>query len=233
MEYQSQTIGKIIPSLLKARLAIPPIPKKATNPFFAKSDDPQKGKYATLSDALDIVTPILSAHDLVLLFRCCSPEDGSLVAVDTMLYHVSGEWLCSHLAMPPVKKDAHTYIGGVTYLKRAGLFALLSLSGEEDDDGNAAQSGMWNLDKHKRKPRKTTKKADGFTFMDIQKQGDGQAFTDFCNAIDDATDAVKMDDLGTEISMSKSRAGVLSEDQVGLLKDRYKEKRNEIAGREI
>jgi hypothetical protein len=58
--------------------------------------------------------------------------------VETRLVHTSGEWLASVVPVPVAKGDAHGLGSALSYGRRYGLSALLALSTDEDDDGNAA-----------------------------------------------------------------------------------------------
>src|SRR5699024_5628712 len=103
----------------------------ATNPFF-------KSKYAPLNDVLNTVRPILSKHGLSVLQA--PHTEGENVTITTILMHESGEWIES----PPLslKMDKVTAQGAgsaITYARRYALSAVLGISSEDDDDGNAAE----------------------------------------------------------------------------------------------
>jgi hypothetical protein len=60
------------------------------------------------------------------------------ITVETRLVHTSGEWLASVVPVPVAKGDAHGLGSALSYGRRYGISALLALSTDEDDDGNAA-----------------------------------------------------------------------------------------------
>jgi hypothetical protein len=52
--------------------------------------------------------------------------------------HASGEWISTALHLPAVKADPQGIGSALTYARRYSLAAMLSVSADEDDDGNAA-----------------------------------------------------------------------------------------------
>jgi hypothetical protein len=60
------------------------------------------------------------------------------IMVETRLIHTSGEWLASVVPVPVAKGDAHGLGSALSYGRRYGISALLALSTDEEDDGNAA-----------------------------------------------------------------------------------------------
>lgn len=146
---QSESITKIAAALIAVQGELKSITKDSTNPHF-------KNKYASLDTITETVRPILAKHGLAVLQGTVSPQSDELmhlknVTVETRLVHSSGEWISNSVVLPvgtvPVKLDgkqvgaeptAQTAGGAVTYGRRYGLAALLALTTDEDDDGNAA-----------------------------------------------------------------------------------------------
>jgi hypothetical protein len=132
----SDSIAKLAPALVAAQGELKGIGKDATNPAF-------KSKYATLDHIIDAVRPVLAKHALALVQGASTPvtdETGTLCGftVETMLIHASGEYVMNAAVMPLVKRDPQGAGGALTYGRRYGLSALLSISTDEDDDGNTA-----------------------------------------------------------------------------------------------
>ncbi len=129
----SETFAKLSAALVAAQAQIKGVAKNSTNPHF-------KNKYASLDDIVAAVRPVLASHKLALVQGACDPiidHGGSLegFSVETMLIHESGEWIANAAIVPLTKVDAQGAGGAMTYGRRYGLSALLSLATDEDDDG--------------------------------------------------------------------------------------------------
>lgn len=133
---KTDSIAKLAAALVKAQKDIEPIAKDSVNPHF-------RNKYASLDGMIENVRPILASHGLAIVQGATQPivdSEGALAgfAVETMLVHESGEWLANSAIMPLVKVDAQGVGGAMTYGRRYGLSAILSLSTDDDDDGHSA-----------------------------------------------------------------------------------------------
>lgn len=142
----SPSIALLAAALVKAHAQFQPIHKDAKNPFF-------NSKFASLDNIMVEVRPILAALGLSLVQGVNAPEtvEGHLMVINvtTTLLHESGEWVSVDVVVPvaqaPVEKgkpekapNAQTAGSAITYGRRYGVSALLALSTDEDDDGNAA-----------------------------------------------------------------------------------------------
>ena len=126
---KSETIGKLANALAAAQAEIKPVPKTHENPYF-------KSKYADLADIQEATRAALHKWGLA-VSQLNDIEDGRVV-VETVLLHASGEWISGRLALKPVKDDPQGVGSAITYARRYGLSAILSLATEDDDDGEAA-----------------------------------------------------------------------------------------------
>jgi hypothetical protein len=127
---KSETINQLSIALVKAQSEIKTVSKDRENPHFKK-------KYATLDNIIDETRPVLAKHGLAILQM--PGGDGENVIMRTMLMHESGEWLETEpLVMRPVKNDPQGMGSCITYARRYSYSALLSISTEEDDDGNGS-----------------------------------------------------------------------------------------------
>lgn len=131
----SASIEKLAPAFVKAQREVEGARKDKANPHL-------KSKYADLSSVWDACRLALQLNDLAVVQMPVSSDNG--VGVETMLVHVSGEWLAESFTLPfPVRKDGSIDInaqaGGscITYARRYALAALMGVC-PEDDDGNAA-----------------------------------------------------------------------------------------------
>ncbi len=132
----SESIASLAAALVASQKSIKAIAKDSVNPHF-------KNRYASLDAMVESVRPTLASHGLAVVQGATSPitdTDGALCgfAVETMLVHQSGEWLLNSAIMPLTKIDAQGAGGAMTYGRRYGLSALLSLATDDDDDGQSA-----------------------------------------------------------------------------------------------
>ncbi len=132
----SETTATLCAALVAAQAGLKPIAKDGKNPAF-------RSRYATLDGIMETVRPALAAHGLAVVQGVVHPETGEggrLVGImlETRLLHTSGEWLASVVPVPVAKGDAHGLGSALSYGRRYGISALLALSTDEDDDGNAA-----------------------------------------------------------------------------------------------
>lgn len=139
MKYSEQGIAKLAAALTAAQNDLPAIAKDATNPHF-------KSRFASLGAIIEAVRPVLAKHKLAIVQGATLPESDANAkvtgfSVETMLVHESGEWICATLPVPLAKADPQGAGAAMTYGRRYGLSALLSLNTDEDDDGNSQRSG--------------------------------------------------------------------------------------------
>ncbi len=124
----SDSIIELAAALSKAQGMIDDATKTGMNPAF-------RSKYADLAAVRAVVREPLAVNDLAIV-QAPRTVDGA-VEVETMLIHKSGEFLSETLRMPVNKWDAQGIGSGITYARRYGIMAMLSIA-SEDDDGNAA-----------------------------------------------------------------------------------------------
>ncbi len=117
-------------ALSKAQAEFPTVAQSGFNPF-------HKSKYSTLKDCWDAARPVLARHGLSVI-QMPDKQDGVFCLV-TILAHEGGDHLASHQPVMSSKQDAQSFGSALSYARRYGLTAVLGLvSGDEDDDGNAA-----------------------------------------------------------------------------------------------
>jgi len=122
-----QEMKNLIPALIKARLAFKSIAKDRTNPHY-------KTKYATLDSVLDAVTEPLAANGLAIVQTVNPVAEQPILT--THLYHESGESIESNYPLPAIA-DPQKLGAAITYARRYALCAILSVTADEDDDGNS------------------------------------------------------------------------------------------------
>jgi hypothetical protein len=118
-------MNNLLTALIKAKKEFKSIVKSANNPFY-------KSKYATLDTILDSVEPALLNNGLILVQPVIENN------LYTRLYHAeSGEYLESIYILPELS-DPQKLGSAITYARRYGVSAMLSLSTDDDDDGHVA-----------------------------------------------------------------------------------------------
>lgn len=89
--------------------------------------------YTTLDEIISKIKPVLTNCGLIITQHMAGDS------VVTFLHHVSGQFLASKVAFTPMNGNnvnaLQAYGGGLTYLKRYSISALLFVSSDEDLDG--------------------------------------------------------------------------------------------------
>jgi len=126
--FQSETVGAIFGALAEAQKTIQNPTKNAKNSHF-------KNTYTTLDEGLNVVREALSAVGICVFQRTYLTD--TLLMMETVLGHSSGEWLASHYPVIAVPYKPQDGLAALTYARRGALFAAVGIAGE-DDDGNTA-----------------------------------------------------------------------------------------------
>jgi hypothetical protein len=144
---KSTEIDKLAAALVLFHSQCPEIKMDASNPFY-------RNRYATLHAILDAARPVLVKCQLSVT-QLISGE-----FVDTMLIHSSGQWISG---ATPIKAkdntDPQKMGSAITYARRYGLAAILSIAADPDDDANEAAEPWENSSKPAAKVYKATKQA--------------------------------------------------------------------------
>ncbi len=126
---RSDSIAKLAEALAKAQGNMGKAVKGSANPFF-------KSKYADLAAVVDAIRQPFAENGLSYVQGADTDEQGN-VTVETILMHVSGEWISSRLTMKPAKNDPQGVGSTISYIRRYSLQSMAGLA-TEDDDGNTA-----------------------------------------------------------------------------------------------
>lgn len=126
---QSEQINELATALAKAQSEIQPALKDSINPFF-------KSKYADLSSVWNACKGALTKNGLAIV-QTMDQREGHLVLLTT-LAHASGQWIRSTIPVVSAKQDAQSIGSAITYMRRYSLAAMVGVTTDEDDDGNAA-----------------------------------------------------------------------------------------------
>lgn len=132
MFQKSESIAKLSSALVAAQSKMSDAVKDSANPFF-------KSKFADLNSVREACTPALNAQKIAILQPVVRDNAGHDFVATTLL-HESGEWISSLTAIVCAKQnDPQAYGSAISYARRYGLQALVSL-GTADDDGEGAMA---------------------------------------------------------------------------------------------
>lgn len=134
--WQSEKQDKMITALLKFHRSELRISKDRTVPVGGN----RTRSYTTLDEILSKIKPVLNDCGLVLHQYLAGGE------VVTMLTHESGQFIASKVAFVPMTGNNTNNLqnagGGLTYLKRYCISALLCINAEDDDDGASSTGSV-------------------------------------------------------------------------------------------
>ena len=125
---KSESIKSLAIALNKAQGEMGGAAKGANNPFF-------KSKYADLGSVVQAIKEPFANNGLS--YVQLPVEDNGRIGIETILMHVSGEWLSGSFTVQLSKQDAQGAGSAITYCRRYSLQAVAGIP-SEDDDGNAA-----------------------------------------------------------------------------------------------
>jgi hypothetical protein len=130
----STPCDKVITALASAQSEITPPVRTKHVKVTMKNGGTYAYDYAPLETILAAVVKPLAKHGLIL-----SQQIDGHNAVEIVLMHGSGQWM--RTVIPLMRKGEgpafQDFAGALTAARRVGIQALLSISAEDDDDGNA------------------------------------------------------------------------------------------------
>lgn len=129
---KSESIMKLTEALIKAQSEMASIKKDKYNDYF-------KSHYADLNSYIETSREPLAKNGLVIIQTVGEHEQGALI--ETLLAHVSGEWIKGSALIPMTKRDPQALGSAVTYGRRYSLGAILNLTAEDDDGEKAMDRG--------------------------------------------------------------------------------------------
>ena len=127
---KSESIKNIAIAMCKAQAEMGGAHKGANNPFF-------KSKYSNLSDVVQAVKEPFTNNGLS--YVQFPIEDIGRIGVETILMHISGEWMSCPFTVNLAKQDAQGAGSAITYCRRYGLQAVAGIPSEDDDGNNASK----------------------------------------------------------------------------------------------
>lgn len=123
---KSESIDKLAAALHSAQDRLKYAKKDSSNPFF-------KSKYADLESVWDACRDALRDNGLAV--SQLPINEGEMVGVETILMHISGQYISNSCSVRTVKPDPQSAGSAITYLRRYGLAAVLGII-QSDDDAN-------------------------------------------------------------------------------------------------
>lgn len=122
---KSETINKIAIAILEAQKKIGSAKKGSKNPFF-------KSTYASLGDVMEACKEALNESNIAVLQPIGTDSFG--VYVETILLHISGEWISDTMKIAP-KTDINPQDQGsaISYARRYSLQSMVFIPAEDDD----------------------------------------------------------------------------------------------------
>jgi hypothetical protein len=139
---RSESIIELAKALAKAQAELGNPKKNTDNTYF-------KSRYADLSEVINVSKPVLSAHGLSII-QLLSFKDNQ-VCCETIMLHVSGEFISETLCLPVAKYDSQSIGSGGSYARRYSWAAICGIA-QEDDDGNIATGNGEKLKSDKKPP---------------------------------------------------------------------------------
>lgn len=143
---KSENINELAAALAKAQAKIETAKKDQTNPFY-------KSQYAGLPQVWDACRKALSDNGLSIIQTTDTSENG--MVLESMLLHLSGQWVISTYPVNPLKADPQSIGSALTYARRYSIMALVGVVADDasDDDGNAASGSQTSAIGHIMNPR--------------------------------------------------------------------------------
>lgn len=124
--------GELAAALVKAQAAMPAVEPNATNPHF-------RSKFVSLDHLIAKTRPVLNKHGLAITQAPTTLNDGA-PGLETTLFHESGESIVTVMPLILGGQDMQKLGAALTYARRYAWAAVLGISADEDDDGQAAST---------------------------------------------------------------------------------------------
>ncbi|WP_138476194.1 ERF family protein [Dyadobacter bucti] len=130
-------------------MAMLAVQSELTNPL--KTAAANYGKYATLPEIRDLVTPILAKVGLYIIQNVDFDEIRPFLLTG-IVHAPTQKILSSRMPLVLDKQTAQGMGSAITYARRYALCAMLNIAADEDDDGQAAEKPKANKPAPKPEP---------------------------------------------------------------------------------
>ena len=128
---KSETTAKLAEALSKAQGELIHAKKETKNEFF-------RSRYADLASVIDAAKKPLSNNGLSVSQVVDVLDNGDLF-LETILMHLSGEFLIGKYPIKPVKQDPQSVGSAITYARRYAFSAIVGIAADDDDGNEASQ----------------------------------------------------------------------------------------------
>jgi hypothetical protein len=152
------SVGALAAALSKAQGAMENPKRDRTVKVRTKTGAEYEFSYATLSAVLDAIRQPLADNGLC--FTQTLGERSDKYTLRTTLLHASGETLVSETPLLVQEQGNQAFGSALTYMKRYALCALLGVSADEDDDGNAGDGNSIEKKVTRDVPKKAAPQVD-------------------------------------------------------------------------
>jgi hypothetical protein len=137
----SESYTKLAFSLVKARAGFAKIVTDQTASIKSDKAD-YKYKYADLGGVINATAASLAEHGIVVLQAPTTGDNATLVTVETLVLHESGEWARTRISLKSTANTPQGVGSAITYARRYALQGVLGVAAEDDDGhGDRGRSG--------------------------------------------------------------------------------------------
>jgi hypothetical protein len=128
--------AELVTALAKAQAVMPPVPFNKKVDFVSKNGSRRKYSYADLTAIFSVTKKPLGDNGLSVT-QTTAIQDERII-LTTTLWHTSGQWIASEFPLR-AGLEPQEFASLLTYNKRYQYCALLGVSADEDDDGEATR----------------------------------------------------------------------------------------------
>ena len=186
---------KLMAALVAARREMPAIPMSATARIQSKKGEKSSYsfKYAPLPKIIEIISPVLAKHGLIL----STPPTKHGLQI-TLAHEGGGVMSFEGPDLPKPANDLQAWGKACTYVKRYCVLSVLGLAAEEDADGDALPGPERTAPPPRTPPTEAKPPADappeevvleriekGFQFLGLDKQEQADLWTEFTHRPDE------------------------------------------------
>ncbi len=136
-------------------------------PHIKKASKANYGSYASLDLIHDKVLPVITEHHFAWVTLPSVSETGD-PTLKYSLMHVSGAEIAGEMKLYLGKQDAQGQGSAITYAKRYAICAVLGLTPDDDDDGQAAVKPPIRSDY--KSPEEPSRNVNDVPILDLSKE---------------------------------------------------------------
>lgn len=168
---KSESIKELATALCKAQATMSGAKKNSENPYFHSA-------YSDLGSVVNAVKEPFADNGLS--YAQFPVEDQGRIGIETILMHVSGEWISNSFTVQLTKQDAQGAGSAITYCRRYSLQAVAGIPSEDDDGNNASKGNNQQVTSERARDIKRAEEA-------TEAKKDAEAFDKYMDLIKDAT----------------------------------------------